>query len=65
MPQLALRAGVNPKVFSDRIGHANVGFFRETYAHVRKEDYRQATEQAASFLLGPDLYPAPDGVREE
>ena len=30
----ALRAGVSPKVISERIGHANVGFFLETYAHV-------------------------------
>ena len=61
----ALRAGVNTKVVSDRIGHANVGFFLETYAHVLKKDDREAAEQAASFLLGPDLYPAPDGVHEK
>jgi integrase len=60
----ALKAGVNPKVVSDRIGHANVGFFLETYAHVLKKDDREAAEQAASFLLGPDLYPAADGVHE-
>lgn len=53
---------MNPKVVSDRIGHANVGFFLETYAHVLKKDDREAAEQAASFLLGPDLYPAADGV---
>ncbi|WP_082909385.1 tyrosine-type recombinase/integrase [Mycolicibacterium iranicum] len=54
----ALKAGVSPKVVSDRIGHANVGFFLETYAHVLKKDDREAAEQAASFLLGPDLYPS-------
>jgi len=47
-----LKAGVSPKVVSDRIGHANVGFFLQTYAHVLKNDDRQAAEQAASFLLG-------------
>ena len=36
----ALRAGVNTKVVSDRIGHANVGFLHETYAHVLKKDDR-------------------------
>lgn len=48
----ALRAGVSPKIVSERIGHANVGFFLETYAHVLENDDREAAEQAASFLLG-------------
>ncbi|MCW2659202.1 MAG: integrase [Mycobacterium sp.] len=48
----ALRAGISPKVISERIGHANVGFFLETYAHVLGNDDREAAEQAASFLLG-------------
>jgi integrase len=30
----ALKAGLSPKVVSERIGHANVVFFLETYAHV-------------------------------
>jgi hypothetical protein len=51
-------SGASPKVVSDRIGHANVGFFLETYAHVLKKDDREAAEQAAAFLLGPGLYPA-------
>lgn len=37
---------------SERIGHATVGFFLETYAHVLKNDDRAAAEQAASFLIG-------------
>jgi hypothetical protein len=48
----ALKAGLSPKVVSERIGHANVGFFLETYAHVLKNDDRAAAEQAASFLIG-------------
>jgi integrase len=55
----ALRAGVSPKVISERIGHANVGFFLETYAHVLGNDDREAAEQAASFLLG-DAWEPPD-----
>ena len=43
---------MSPKVISERIGHANVGFFLETYAHVLGNDDREAAEQAASFLLG-------------
>jgi hypothetical protein len=41
-----------PKGDSERIGHANVGFFLETYAHVLGNDDREAAEQAATFLLG-------------
>jgi integrase len=48
----ALRAGVSPKVVSERIGHANIGFFLETYAHVLDNDDSEAAEQAASFLIG-------------
>jgi integrase len=50
----ALRAGVNPKIISERIGHADVGFFLQTYAHVLKNDDRHAAEQAASFIIGDD-----------
>ena len=48
----ALKAGIHPKVVSDRIGHANVGFFLQTYAHVLGNDDRDAADQAATFLLG-------------
>ena len=48
----ALKAGPSPKVVSERIGHADAGFFLQTYAHVLKNDDRDAAEQAASFLLG-------------
>jgi integrase len=51
-----LKAGVSPRVVSDRIGHANVGFFLQTYAHVPAlaDDDRDAAEQAAAFLIGDD-----------
>ena len=39
-------------MISERIGHANVGFFLETYAHVLKNDDRDVAKQAASFLVG-------------
>lgn len=48
----ALRAGVSPKIVSERIGHANIDFFLETYADVLDNDDSEAAEQAASFLLG-------------
>jgi integrase len=31
---LLLRAGVNPKVVSERLGHSSVAFTLDTYAHV-------------------------------
>ena len=43
---------MSPKILSERIGHADVGFFLETYAHVITNDDREAAEQAASFLIG-------------
>ena len=55
---------MNPKVVSDRIGHANVAFFLQTCTHVLKNDDRDAAEQAASFLLGMGWIPASDD-REE
>ncbi len=55
-----MRAGVSPKIVSERIGHANVGFFLETYAHVLGNDDREEAEQAASFLLGDAWEPDSD-----
>jgi hypothetical protein len=48
----ALKAGINPKVVSERIGHADIGFFLQTYAHLLGNDDCEAAEQAASFLIG-------------
>jgi site-specific recombinase XerD len=54
----ALKAGLNPKVISERIGHADVGFFLQTYAHVVRSDDRDAAEQAAAFLIGDQWTPS-------
>jgi hypothetical protein len=63
MQPLPSKPARNPKVVSERIGHADVGFFLQTYAHVTKNDDRDAAEQAASFLIGDDWRqePKPDG----
>jgi integrase len=58
----ALKAGVSPKVISERIGHANVGFFLQTYAHVLGRDDRDAAEQAAAFLIGAPWDAANDKI---
>jgi Phage integrase family len=44
----AVKADINPKVVSERIGHADVGYFLQTYAHVLTNDDREAAEQAAT-----------------
>src|ERR1700694_3867283 len=59
----ALKAGVSPKVISERLGHANVGFFLQTYAHVLGSDDRDAAEQAAAFLIGNAWEPTGRGGR--
>ena len=61
----ALKAGVSAKVVSDRIGHANVGFFLQTYAHVLGNDDREAAEQAASFLIGDGWDLVEEGAAED
>jgi integrase len=48
----ALRAGVSPEVLAARIGHEDVATTLRTYAHVRREDDRDAAERAATAILG-------------
>jgi integrase len=60
----ALRAGLNPKVISERIGHADVAFFLQTYAYVLRNDDRDVAEQAAAFLIGDALDPPEDSAQE-
>jgi integrase len=48
----ALEGGVAMKVVSERIGHSNVSFTMQTYAHVRAEADHEAAQQAADFLIG-------------
>ncbi|MFC4636951.1 site-specific integrase [Deinococcus hohokamensis] len=39
---LALAQKISPKVVSERLGHANVAFTLQTYAHVYEEEHRAA-----------------------
>jgi hypothetical protein len=54
-----------PKVISERIGHADVAFFLQTYAHVLRNDDRDAAEQAAAFLIGGAQDPCEDSAQSE
>lgn len=51
---LMLRAGVHPKVVSERLGHATVSLTLDTYSHVLPDLQREAAE-ALDRLLGPAL----------
>jgi hypothetical protein len=51
-------------VLSKRIGHANVGYFPQTYAHVLSNDDRAAAEQAAAFLIG-DQWTSAKGAADD
>lgn len=62
---VALEAGVSAKVVSDRIGHANFGFFLQTYAHVLGNDDRDAAERVASFLIGDGSDSGEDATAED
>ncbi|MBZ9752769.1 site-specific integrase [Deinococcus sp. HMF7604] len=55
---LALAQKISPKVVSERLGHANVAFTLQTYAHVYEEEHRAAALDS-SQLLAPRSQPAP------
>ena len=45
-----LRAGVHPKIVSERLGHATVGITLDTYSHVLPDLQRDAAEALDSVL---------------
>jgi len=47
---LMLRAGVNPKVVSERLGHTSVAFTLDTYGHVLPDMQRDAANVLAAAL---------------
>jgi integrase len=46
----ALRAGVHPKVVSERFGHSTVTITLDTYSHVLPSMQREAAEAVAAFV---------------
>jgi hypothetical protein len=58
VPLAGCKAGINRKVISEWIGHANVEFVLQTYAHVVRTDDRGAAEQAVASLNGDRWAPA-------
>jgi integrase len=51
---LLLRAGVNPRVVSERLGHSSVAFTLDTYAHVLPGMQAAAADAFAQLLREPD-----------
>ena len=47
-----LGAGVNPKVASERLGHANVGITLDIYSHVLPTMQAEATERIGAAVYG-------------
>ncbi len=50
---LLLRAGVNPKVVSERLGHSSVAFTLDTYAHVIPGMQSAAAERFSELVHDP------------
>jgi integrase len=57
---LLLRAGVNPKVVSERLGHSSVAFTLDTYAHVMPGMQPEAAEQFMDAVFAAQ--PRPKGA---
>jgi integrase len=47
---LALALGINPRLVSERLGHATVAFTLDVYAHVLPKADREAAERVAQLL---------------
>ena len=59
---LMLKAGVHPKIVSERLGHANIGITLDIYSHVLPgmqeeavEKYEKIFETDASKNLAPNV----------
>ena len=55
---LALKAGVHPKVVSERLGHANISITLDLYSHVVEDMQSDAADQIGAVLFGE----VPDAV---
>lgn len=49
---LLLSKGVNPKIVSERLGHAAIVLTLDTYSHVLPSMQREATEQLETLMFG-------------
>ena len=49
---LMLSAGVNPKVMSERLGRATVGFTLDRYSHLLPSLQEEAAERTGALIYG-------------
>jgi integrase len=49
---LLLSAGVNPKIVSERLGHASIVLTLDTYSHVLPDMQQAASEKLEKILFG-------------
>jgi integrase len=45
-----LRAGIHPKIVSERLGHATIGLTLDIYSHALPSMQREAAEAVASLV---------------
>ena len=50
---MALKAGVNPKVVSERLGHAGIAITLDTYSHVSEPMQAGAADTVAALIRLP------------
>ena len=58
---LALRAGIHPKVVSERLGHATVAITLDTYSHAIPALQEEAAERIAGLVFAETHNPGRDG----
>lgn len=51
---LALKAGVHPKIVSERLGHASIGVTLDLYSHVTPAIARSAADSVADQIFGDE-----------
>ena len=49
---LLLRAGIHPKIVSERLGHSGVAITLDTYSHVTPDLQAEAASAVDQFLVG-------------
>jgi integrase len=47
---MAIRAGIEPRLVMQRLGHTNIAFTLQTYVHPNEDDHRQAADRLAKLL---------------
>lgn len=50
-----LASGINPKVVSERLGHASVAFTLQVYAHALPNQQAEGAQQVAKYFFGEKL----------